>query len=763
MNGSLPAIATELIEDRSLEKAADDRLDHKHFVDELENLVVAVRPPTNIAVFAPWGSGKSSLCNLLESKLSKQSKGTLQFVRFDAFKFAEESLSRHFLSQIADQLGIKTDQGGDYSDELYRKVQTRSVDPKATKLGMYALGALGVFLVLMGLTLLVGLLISWVHGDGGPSTGKVESDALKAFVSDWGPAVALISIFVSVLLQKFTATYDYSNPSGKEEFAREFKKIRKKVDTEKLVIFVDELDRCRSTEVVATLETLKTFLDVRPCVFVVAADRNVIESALQEEARQETPVDSADPYYSSGTSYLDKIFQFQLNLPPLKPHALSEFATGLTGDRAGIWAKLNDQARDDVVSIVLPTHVINPRRAKVLLNAFLMNYRVIEASWRKEMDGSAEKRVREIAKLSTLKNEFPVFYMDLVRHDGLISAVLLLDDNPGAKIPNKELKKIAEKYARDGSAAATRFIPKKTPENAEMVEAMTAASNDQLIQYLRKTESAPGPRSDLIYLEPVSRGFDIPETTAIDLEASIRNNDSRVVELVQSLDQEKRLESLKFIASLISKTRTLVGVELRNAIAACFRASYAAGNLDANTADVVMRSLAEKSNAVRLTVSPPEGESQVDTSGSVGAYRIARATTRKNEARPFISMLTSAQDVGFSEIALPEAIRTWALLDEDARRYCTELVMNASGRYLTSQDDVADAIKESTIAAVATLEHNERLGFFTRCVDAAEDVDPNLGEDDSWSQEATDLFRHRVLGSVFAATLKVEKAADSDE
>lgn len=82
----------------------------------------------------------------------------------------------------------------------------------------------------------------------------------------------------------------------------------------RLVVFIDELDRCDTSTVVATLDSQRTFLDAPGCVFIVAADQQVLEEALTERATQATPVDSGNSYYSAGSEYLDKTFHYQVDL-----------------------------------------------------------------------------------------------------------------------------------------------------------------------------------------------------------------------------------------------------------------------------------------------------------------------------------------------------------------------------------------------------------------------------------------------------------------
>jgi len=49
-----------------------------------------------------------------------------------------------------------------------------------------------------------------------------------------------------------------------------------KKDKSKKVIFIDDLDRCSKEKVVKTLETIKTFLDVETCIFIIACDDEII-------------------------------------------------------------------------------------------------------------------------------------------------------------------------------------------------------------------------------------------------------------------------------------------------------------------------------------------------------------------------------------------------------------------------------------------------------------------------------------------------------
>lgn len=63
-------------------------------------------------------------------------------------------------------------------------------------------------------------------------------------------------------------------------------------------------------------------------MFIVAADQEVLELAMKN-APQAKPVRENEPYYSTTGALLDKIFQHQLRLPPIRPEALTNLPRGL--------------------------------------------------------------------------------------------------------------------------------------------------------------------------------------------------------------------------------------------------------------------------------------------------------------------------------------------------------------------------------------------------------------------------------------------------
>lgn len=582
--------AEDFIDDRALTAAADDRFRHTDFAVELADIVTTVKAPANIALFAPWGSGKSGLANLLKHELSQRAEWRtkkLRFAKFDAFKFAETPLRRNFIAEMARELEVD---GREFREGLYHSETKNHLafdKEQASRLTTaFGLALLVVLAATAGIVLLAAAV-----------AGKNIGDVAAAYLLPAVPLSAVITAFIALATRGLNVTVSKSAPSTEEEFEKRFCDLLDKADADRVVIFVDELDRCAPHEVASTLETIKTFLEVERCVFIVAADHQVLEQALRKRVRQQTPHDVTNPYYSAGSSYLDKVFQFQLALPQLRPRRLTDFAIGLVQGRRGVWQRI--ERLDDVISVLIPSHVTSPRRVKVLLNSFAITYRLAE---RRVADGvlggELTGRAAEIARLVCLRCEFPLFADELHYDVRLLDALQYLAE------ADREATTVAEQDgARDAvvdrlhshggfsRALAERAVAYFSAERpvAELLATDDNADDDdvgssddsrkvreahtqQLIRYVLKTRHVPGPYRDLVHLEGSAVGLALDPADAEELERASVDDDFRAVErLIEGLEEDKRPDGLRLLAQLVGEA--LTGLEGDNATAILFRAA----------------------------------------------------------------------------------------------------------------------------------------------------------------------------------------------
>jgi formylglycine-generating enzyme required for sulfatase activity len=89
----------------------------------------------------------------------------------------------------------------------------------------------------------------------------------------------------------------------------------------KIVIFIDDLDRCLPEMAVQLLEGLKVLLDVQNFVFVMGIAREVIERGIRVRYK-ELYLTIPDDMPFLEQNYLDKIIQFPISIPPADPEIL---------------------------------------------------------------------------------------------------------------------------------------------------------------------------------------------------------------------------------------------------------------------------------------------------------------------------------------------------------------------------------------------------------------------------------------------------------
>ena len=176
----------------------------------------------------------------------------------------------------------------------------------------------------------------------------------------------------------------------------------------RVVIFVDDLDRCGPDQALALLDAIKIFLDVPNCVFVLGIDRSIIQQALVKKYPDD-PVAQRE--------YLSKIVQLPFQLPPLT-----------TDDLAGFLRRLDVQLPDERCrDVFLAALAPNPREIKRMVNTFSLHWALARA----RMRGIDVKPVR-LAKVVVIQQSYGELFALLVdRPEWLATLERLFLDRAG--------------------------------------------------------------------------------------------------------------------------------------------------------------------------------------------------------------------------------------------------------------------------------------------------------------------------------------------
>lgn len=719
--GAVTLQPDDLVDDREVGQLTDDRLAHVGIVDQLAALATTVETPSNIALYGPWGSGKSGIANLLKAQID--GKDGTRFVRFDAFKYADVPLRRNFISALANELG-RTDRK--YHADLYSGHTTTDISVPPSTLAKL----IGAFAVLLAtLTAILGavvLVVAFIQSRFGHDEGGFGSDfrALSKQVVLAGllPA-ALLAAFISLASKTFSVDRSLAKPDSDEQFEKLFRELVAATGAKRLVVFVDELDRCSPNEVVATLDTVRTFLGIERCVFVIAADQNVLEAALTKAAKQETPADDANPYYSTGSAYLDKVFQYQLSLPPLLAQSVSNYAATLVEGRGGLWADIN---KEYVLSVLVPTHVASPRRVKHLLNTFALTYRLAEERHRTELLSEDPATVAaSIARLVCLRVEFPLFARHLQIDANLPNLVLQLLRDPDAALPagtSERAEQLARSYALEAAAPGNVLLSKDlskdadpddnddsdagSPEDTDDTSGPTTqtvtAHNKQLLNYLRRTGRVPGPTRDLIYMHSGGAVFGLDGELALVIEQAAEDGDIETLkQRISRLDEAGREGALQLLAHQVHTGTGITGPNTARSFLL----------LTEELQDLSVGSVAD-SVAEAICIQHDEAGNIVDEETASSAWRLAKAGSESGAMdlrRRVLAAATNPEweprDFLFDDALSALAAAPQAVAAYFATRLASEGGPEAAARLFTLSDDdliqVLDGVGTHTATSLA--------------------------------------------------------------
>lgn len=559
----------DLIPDRALREREDDAFNHEVIAANLAAHVATAETRLNIALYGPWGSGKSSAFELLRRHLEVEGR-SVKLVHYDASRYGGESLRRNFISHAANELGFgdrkkhRSFHGGLYEGRASSAVELPEALSDWRKVGAPVFTLAATLVGILMLVAVVGLGVSYL-------TDKSPLNQVSAFLVGLAvPAgvAALIVATAKAVLDGASITREQSQPSADEEFRRRFGQLvdaaREKHEIDRIVFFIDELDRCSPPDVVETLKSIRTFLDHDNCVFVVAADREVLEEALTTHL-QPTPLNEDHPYYSSASSYLDKVFHHQLFLPPLRTMKLTHFARELVSERGGLWREFRDavgqRSLDRVIYALVPSHVVSPRRVKVLLNNFASNVRVIES---RGIDWKG--RAPEIAKLSVLQTEFPALAADLP-HEPRLPEMLL---EPPSEPPER-LRRLLERHgvvydaargeSKPAAADAASSEPPATDPLLPTGRDVDPAARQQVIsvqhrdlrRYLKRTSGVgiPSPGRDLLYLESVGELHGLEDIALSEaIEGDATEAPDALIEKLTERDYDEKIVAVRILCDI---------------------------------------------------------------------------------------------------------------------------------------------------------------------------------------------------------------------
>jgi len=374
---------TYILDDLPTDK---DSLDFTPYVETLVDVYRTASTPLTVGVFGTWGSGKTSLMKMVKNKLP-----AIYIVAwFDAWKYdKEETLWRAFLLSVLSAVKDNIKEGESTEDLDYLETMLyRAVDIEKA-------GGVTIDLAKLGGKVTHGVVqlgLSFIPG------GSVLNEFVKK-VQQLG-AEALTDDITDVIQREQTKIH-IEQVRFLEQFQDKFRTLVEQHVTNnngRLVVFVDDLDRCLPEKAIEVLEAIKLFVDAPGCVFMLGLDQDVIARGIEmkyKELGKKKDGEGKGKFTIEGMRYLEKIIQLPFQIPPVEQTDMGEFVEGLTTD----WPH---KECPKVFSVGLGD---NPRQIKRTVNVFLMLWNLAEKRKEKLEDRIKPIRLAKVVAIQAIYRE----------------------------------------------------------------------------------------------------------------------------------------------------------------------------------------------------------------------------------------------------------------------------------------------------------------------------------------------------------------------
>lgn len=386
-----------------------DFLNTKVYADNLK-AVIENAPEKNsftVGLFGEWGTGKSSIIKTVKEDLEKSQGKKIKFITYDSWKYSNDSFRRMFLLCMKDELKHTA------SKLMNSFYLNESEDVKIKK----KFNLKNVLIIVS--VLIVGLLI--VNFIPKSSVDENWKLSLSMVISFFG-------IFITIFLKAFDELkVNIQKPHlfAPEQFEECFKEMVEKSvkhysyvqkavqfvtgnnfekNIDRLVIVIDNIDRCHKEMAYELLTNIKNFLgNPFNIIFVIPVDDSALRKHILSSSKNNAIVDCD----MEAEEFLRKFFNVTIRIKPYHSEEMFDFSE-----------KINQKYKlgfsPNTIDIVSKEYARNPRRIIQFFNNLSVELRSFT-------DDFASKYETVICKLLIIREEFPDYYSKLALNSYILN------------------------------------------------------------------------------------------------------------------------------------------------------------------------------------------------------------------------------------------------------------------------------------------------------------------------------------------------------
>ena len=298
--------------DRPILNLNEDLLGVKKYIDGLIDYITICSTPMTIAIQGDWGTGKTSIMNMIKDGIEDK----CLYSWFNTWEFSQFNMSDELvislLKSMVDSLNIKEE-----NNNLNKSLKILANSLKSG--------------TLMAIDMAAG--------------GRVADTAEKV---------------IDGFTNKDQTDYFNSIKVLKEQFQNHINYALEKSGKDRVIMFVDDLDRLNPEKAIELLEVLKNFLDCENCVFILAIDYKVVYKGIK--LKYNNVLDE-----NKGKAFFEKIIQLPFKVPVVEYNLYNYVKHSL--QEIGYSDEINVNLCVELISNSIGK---NPRAIKRLLNSALL-------------------------------------------------------------------------------------------------------------------------------------------------------------------------------------------------------------------------------------------------------------------------------------------------------------------------------------------------------------------------------------------------------
>jgi len=403
----------------------DDFLKTKIYSDNLTKLINNTEQDRvfTIGLFGGWGTGKSSIIETSKMSFEKNFKQKrIKFITYDAWQYANDSFRRMFLLKIQQELKLEQ------TEEMSRfySSENKEAEPK------YIFSKKGIIVFLSLLIILDFIIFLLPLGELNVTFASIIT------------LVGLIITAISGLFQTLKINITKPQLFAPEQFEDCFKQMiayslkgytwvqiiiytifndKTVRNLDKIVIVIDNIDRCHNQMAYNLLTDIKTFLSNEPynIIFIIPVDDEALRKHLFNSTQN-----SIDSCHKEKEEFLRKFFNVSIRIKPygsIEMFALAE----------NINRKYSLNYNNETLNLLSKEYARNPRRIIQLFNN-------LSAEFNNYDDAFAIQNETLICAVQIIKEEYFQFYEKLIKDKNL----LLGDEAIPADLYKEETEQKAE-------------------------------------------------------------------------------------------------------------------------------------------------------------------------------------------------------------------------------------------------------------------------------------------------------------------------------